>query len=160
MTTERYRKNARVILSLILGTGIYSMELGQMVGTQIAAIDAGTVVRVSGSRARKVTVRRMFEREVAEIGRRAGDELILLPERTRSRRHQVSNFIEECSVDAVPKLNTRRLRCTWIVAHLAARTDIGVLAAAAGVHPEALGDYRQFLPDVPDEAAQQMLRGV
>ena len=60
-----------------------------------------------------------------------------------------------------PKLNAQRLRATWIVWHLCARTPLDVLAAAAGIDrgdSGAIARYLRFVPDMAAAEARLLLR--
>ena len=110
-----------------------------------------------GDRDRAVPVLREYEVEVPPSGRRPVGP-VFLPGRNGIDRRQVPNFIAGCPAGSLGGPNANRLRNTWIVRHLSARTHLSVLAEAAGVRADQLVRYQAFATVPSVDVGRQQLR--
>ena len=86
----------------------------------------------------------------------ATDPVFGMPGRT-TYKNLLSGFVEHTVGEERPRSN--RLRATWIVAHLRARTDMRALMEAAAVSKfENLARYLQFVPELDTTEYRTHLR--
>jgi hypothetical protein len=159
LPTAQFRDNTIAIVALGVGAGLKNQEMSKLVGDDVVADGDGVVIDVIGSRARKVPVRKDWAALIHTRAIEVGARPFLFPGRTRITRCQLSNFVERCPRGDAPKLDTQRLRNTWIVDQLSQNTHLSILAEAAGVGPDQIVRYLSFAerPDVA-EARRQLQR--
>ncbi|MDQ2729790.1 MAG: hypothetical protein M3Y91_18470, partial [Actinomycetota bacterium] len=159
-STPTRRRDATTLLALGAGAGLAVEDIAEVTAGMVTIDDAGVLVAVPGRRARLVPVLASWEApliqaaETVPIGRHLFGE-----NRTTANKNFVSNFVDKSAGVGI-KPSVQRLRATWIVGHLAARTPVVPLMTAAGVESlEALTRYLRFVPGTDAAEARQALRG-
>jgi len=159
LPTEHMRHNVKVLLALGLGAGLKSEEVKVAVGSDIVSDDDGVVITTCRDPSRLVPVTRRWEDDIRTLADAAGHHPLFRPNRASVQRNDVTHFIDACPRSDAPRLNTHRLRATWVVGHLHTGTPLHVLSEAAGVRPEQLALYARHLP-LPDACVtRRLLRG-
>lgn len=159
--TPNRRRSLQSILHLGLGCGLASRDLAWVTGSDVRSIPAGGVtVRVSGgTRPRTVTALQAYEDPVARLAQAAGSRL-MIGGHVRGRRNVTRGPL--CDVvggEDLPRLETARLRSTWLLSHLRARTPLPALMQAAGLTTvRPLEDLLGLCPMEADEV-HRSLRG-
>ena len=159
LPTAHMRENALGIIALGRGAGLSHQEMARLVGTDVAVDADGVVVSVLGRNPRNVPVLGSWGPLVAARAADVEERPFLLPERTRIVRHHLSNFILKCPRGDAPRLDTRRLRASWIVEHLGRGTHLAALAEAAGVTPAQAVKYLRFVEGLDPAEARRQLHG-
>jgi len=158
--TPSRRRTLRAILHLGLGCGIASRDLAWVRGQDIEQLPDGSVsVTVSGgTRPRTAVSLHAHETALLEIARFASGGL-LIGGSTRGRRNVTRGPLERVvGGEDLPRLETARLRSTWLLTHLRARTPLPALMLAAGLTTvRPLEDLLHHCP-VDAEAARVALR--
>ncbi len=154
------RRTLRAILHLGLGCGIASRDLAWVRGQDIEHLPDGSVsVTVSGgTRPRTVVALHAHETALLELSRFTSGGL-LIGGSTRGRRNVTRGPLERVvGGEDLPRLETARLRSTWLLAHLQARTPLPALMHAAGLTTvRPLEDLLHHCP-VDADAARLALR--
>ncbi len=133
--TPSRRRTLRAILHLGLGCGIASRDLSWVRGQDIEQLpDEAVSVTVSGgTRPRAVVALHAHETALLELSRFTGGGL-LIGGSTRGRRNVTRGPLTRVvGGEDLPRLETARLRSTWLLAHLQARTPLPALMIAAGL---------------------------
>lgn len=158
--TPNRRRSLLAILHLGLGCGLASRDLAWVTGTDVRSVaDGGLLVTVSGgSRPRSVTALAAHERPLARLADAVGPRL-LIGGQVRGRRNVTRGPL--CDVvggEDLPRLETARLRSTWLLIHLRARTPLPALMQAAGLTTvRPLEDLLHLCP-IDDDVARRCLR--
>ncbi len=158
--TPSRRRTMRAILHLGLGCGIASRDLAWVRGQDIEQLQDGSVsVTVSGgTRPRAVITLQAHETALLEIARfaRAG---LLIGGTARGRRNVTCGPLDRVvGGEDLPRLEIARLRSTWLLTHLRARTPLPTLMTAAGLTTvRPLEDLLHHWP-VDADAARLALR--
>lgn len=128
----------------------------QIRGTDVH-IDGTTVrIAVPAPAPRNVVVRERFADRIVDLARAAGPGLLI---GDPVGKNAISSALARVDVDqGRVKVESRRLRATWIAALLAARVDLRVVITLAGnVSASTVFAIAATLPPVdPDEAARQV----
>lgn len=159
--TEALRNDLTVMVAGGLGAGLTTGDWRVVRGSDVTVDADGVVINVPAGKARAVPVLARWEDTIAEAADRAGDGFLLRPNSSRGDRNLLSRLITVKVSGDNPKLNAQRLRATWIVWHLCARTPLDVLAAAAGIDrgdSGAIARYLRFVPDMAADEARLLLR--
>ncbi len=133
--TASRRRALRAILHLGLGCGIASRDLAWVRGQDVEELPDGAVsVTVSGgTRPRSVITLQAHETPLLQFARAAGSGL-LIGGSTRGRRNVTRGPLERVvGGEDLPRLEPARLRSTWLLTHLRARTPLPALMDAAGL---------------------------
>ena len=158
--TQSRRMTLRAILHLGLGCGIASRDLAWVRGQDIEQLPDGSVsVTVSGgTRPRAVITLQAHETTLLEIARFARGGL-LIGGSTRGRRNVTRGPLDRVvGGEDLPRLETARLRSTWLLTHLRARTPLPALMNAAGLTTvRPLEDLLHHCP-IDADAARVALR--
>jgi len=158
--TPSRRRTLRAILHLGLGCGIASRDLAWVRGQDVEQFPDGSVsVTVSGgTRPRTVVALHAHETALLELSRFTSSGL-LIGGSTRGRRNVTRGPLDRViGGEDLPRLETARMRSTWLLAHLRARTPLSALMVAAGLATvRPLEDLLQYCP-VDVEAARVALR--
>ncbi len=158
--TPSRRRTLRAILHLGLGCGIASRDLAWVRGQDIEQLPDGAVsVTVSGgTRPRAVVALQAHEGALLDLTRFSSGGL-LIGGSTRGRRNVTRGPLERVvGGEDLPRLETARLRSTWLLAHLQARTPLPALMTAAGLTTvRPLEDLLHHCP-VDVDAARLALR--
>lgn len=160
-TTAAKREDLAALFGLGFGAGMSAGEVAEASPEDVTVDDHGVLVRVSGGprSERFVPVLAEWESHVIDaVEQSAGRRYLFKPGRSMSTKNTVTDLFRRCSPVA-PRLQSQRIRGTWIVGHLAARTPIVPLIEAAGVESlEALTRYLRFLPEIDPAEARTRLR--
>jgi len=158
--TPSRRRTLRAILHLGLGCGIASRDLAWVRGQDIEHLPDGAVsVTVSGgTRPRTVVALHAHETALLELSRFTSGGL-LIGGSTRGRRNVTRGPLERVvGGEDLPRLETARLRSTWLLAHLQATTPLPALMHAAGLTTvRPIEDLLHHCP-VDADAARRALR--
>ena len=158
--TTRARRRATTALTLLgAGAGLDGRWARTVRGTDVRRDGGGGVVQVGSPRAREVPVLAEFEDELLALAADAGDEYLVGGHTThRNRTNEICAKFEEGHNH--PRLEPKRLRSTWIVAHLTIGTRLPELLEAAGTSRiETFDDLLRYVPPMGRRAARRMLRG-
>ncbi len=158
--TPSRSRTLRAILHLGLGCGIASRDLAWVRGQDVEQLPDGAVsVTVSGgTRPRSVVALRAHEIALLELSRFSSGGL-LIGGSTRGRRNVTRGPLDRVvGGEDLPRLETARLRSTWLLTHLRARTPLPALMLAAGLTTvRPLEDLLHHCP-IDAEAARIALR--
>jgi len=159
--TPSRRRTLRAILHLGLGCGIASRDLAWVRGQDVELLTDGPVsVTVSGgTRPRSVITLQAHETALLEIARSAPSGL-LIGGTTRGRRNVTRGPLESVvGGEDLPRLETARLRSTWLLTRLRAHTPLPALMNAAGLTTvRPLEDLLHHCPVAPNEARLALRR--
>lgn len=159
LPTPRMTNGVQTLLALGLGAGLTSSEITVAHSAWVHETPAGLSIEVETPRRRTVPVRPAWETAVMAATERAAGRLLFLPGRTTRNAKQLSRFTESLPRHDAPKLSARRLRSTWIVDLLDAHVPLNALSAVAGVAPEHLSTYVQFMTPISRDEADRLIRG-
>ena len=158
--TPNRRRTLRAILHLGLGCGLASHDLAWVGGDDVSPLpDGGVQVRVSGgTRPRAVVALAAHEDPLLALAEAAGQRL-LIGGTLRGRRNVTRGPLADVvGGEDLPRLEPARLRSTWLLTHLQARTPLPALMQAAGLSTvRPLEDLLHHWPIDP-EAARAALR--
>ena len=161
--TPGRERNATVLLALCTGGGLWSNEVCEARREDIQFDSHGALVAVRGNNARQVPLLARWEPwlRVALDGLNAGDRVFGSTTRKNNSKNLVTGFIpQSVQPPGMPRPQTNRMRATWLVTHLTARTDMRALMTASGVGKfENLARLLQFVPELDTVAYRQHLRG-
>ncbi|WP_281945663.1 hypothetical protein [Streptomyces olivaceus] len=157
------RRNAKAMTTLGAGCGLTPSEMLATRGSSIHVLPSdAVVVRPPGSD-RLVVCRSLWEEDLADLARAAGDGYLFAPHREVEKpKNAISNWVRRThpADPKMPPLQMARLRSTWIVMLLRARVPSEIVAKAAGMSTTAaLAPYMAWVPDHSPEAITRMLRG-
>jgi integrase len=157
--TEARRMRASALVCLGAGAGIVAAELRRVRGSDIVGRAGGVLVLLSGGRARSVPVLERYRQPLLEAAAFAGENLIV-GGRELGRRNITDELSRALSADSsLPRLQSGRLRSTWLVA-CAERIGLGAFMQAAGVAcSQRLGDLAAQLPAASEEQLVALLGG-
>jgi integrase len=156
--TAQRRQDCHVLLALGLGAGLSSGEMMALRVSDIEADDEGVLVHVHGKRDRVVPVLGHWEPALANLRETCNPaEPALGANRTTMNPNWVSNFVSKTQGSLKP--NSQRMRNTWIVHHLTARTPFYALVVAAGLETtEMLDRLLRFVPRPTQDEVRAALR--
>lgn len=159
--TPARRQTLLAILHLGLGCGLASRDLSWVRGDDVTVTARGAVmVTVSGgTRPRCVVALGPHEVPLLELAKSV-QEALLIGGQSRGRRNVTRGPLDDVIGGGdLPRLETARLRSTWLLAHLQGRTPLPVLMTAAGLTTvRPLEDLLEHCPVAADEA-ELFLRG-
>jgi integrase len=152
------RMRAQALLCLGAGAGLTGADLAGVRGTDVARRSGGMVVGAAG-RARTVPVLVAYQARLEASAAFAGAGF-LTGGTSRSRHNVASGLVASLSGGAdLPRLETGRLRATWL-AEVAGRIGLQAFMAAAGVSCcQRLGDIVSGLPGLEERQAVGLLGG-
>jgi len=158
--TPTRRRDAATLLALGAGAGLATEDVAGLTAAMVTVDNDGVLVAVPGRRARLVPMLAAWEAPIVEAaGAMPADRFLFCGNRTVTGKNYLGSFVRK-STGVGPKPLVQRLRATWIVGHLAARTPVVPLMAAAGVESlEALTRYLRFVPGIEAAEARRALRG-
>lgn len=158
--TPTRRRDASVLLALGAGAGLATEDIAGLTAGMVTVDDEGVVLSVPGRRARFVPVLAAWEAPIIEAVEEVPDgRFLFCGNRTVTGKNYLGSFVRKSTGVEIKPL-VQRLRATWIVGHLAARTPVVPLMTAAGVESlEALTRYLRFVPDIDSAEARRALRG-
>jgi hypothetical protein len=156
--TEARRRRAEGLLALGAGAGLIGADLRCVTGRDVVERSGGVVVEVRGTRPRAVPVLARYHDIVLASARFARSGYVVGG--NDPYRHNVTTpLISSLSGGGdLPRLETSRLRSTWLV-EVAEAIGLAHFLAAAGVTcTQRLGDLVAAMPEV-DEARTVALLG-
>ena len=156
--TAARRMRAAGLVCLGAGAGLIRADLRHVRGTGIACRSGGVIVTVRGARPRVVPVLARYHQPLLESARFAGDQLVT-GGTDPGRRNVTTPLITALAGGAgLPRLDTSRLRATWL-AGCAQLTGLATFLNAAGIScSQRLGDITAAL-DPGGEAEAVALPG-
>ena len=155
-TAER-RMRAAGLVCLGAGAGLIRGDLRDARGTDVAARSGGVVVTVRGARPRAVPVLARYQARLLAAARSAGTGLIC-GGADPGRRNLTNPLITALDGGTgLPRLDTSRLRATWL-AEAAELLGLATFMAAAGIScSQRLGDLVAGLAPAGEAEAVQLL---
>ena len=155
-TAER-RMRAAGLVCLGAGAGLIRGDLREVRGSDVACRSGGVVVRVRGARPRAVPVLARYHVPLLEAARSAGNALVC-GGTDPGRRNITSPLISALDGGTgLPRLDTSRLRATWL-AEAAELLGLATFMAAAGIScSQRLGDLVAGLEPAGEAAAVRLL---
>jgi integrase len=159
LSTERRRMRASALVCLGAGAGVIAGELRHVRGSDVVARAGGVLVLVSGRRARSVPVLAGYRGPLLQAAAFAGERFIV-GGREPGRRNLTDELCRALSDDrSLPRLESGRLRSTWLVA-CAERIGLGAFMQAAGIScSQRLGDLANRLPHASEAELVALLGG-
>lgn len=158
-STRARRTRTTALICLGAGAGIVAGELRHVRGSDVVKRAGGVLVIVCGRRARAVPVLSRFHDPLLEAAAFAGSGLIV-GGREPGRRNITDELCRALSADSsLPRLQSGRLRSTWLVA-CARQVGLGAFMQAAGIAcSQRLGDLAAELPAVGEQDLVALLGG-
>jgi integrase len=154
---RRMRTSALVCLGA--GAGLVGAELRHLTGSDIVWRSGGLLVVVGGAKARTVPVRERFHEPLQEAAEFAADSYLLGgcgPERRNLTDALTATL---CTDAGLPRLQTGRLRATWLVS-CAEQIGLAAFMHAAGIScSQPLGDLAAQLPKPSESELVALLAG-
>jgi len=147
------------LVCLGAGAGLIRADLRAVRGTDITARSGGVIVQVSGNRPRAVPVLGRYHQPLLASAQFAGT--CLVTGGTDPRRHNITNPLARSLAGGtgLPRLDTSRLRATWL-ADCAQILGLPAFMAAAGITcSQRLGDIIAGLDPGGEEQAVALLGG-
>ncbi len=156
-TAER-RMRAAGLVCLGAGAGLIRGDLRDARGIDVACRSGGVVVTVRGARPRTVPVLDRYHGRLLAAARFAGTALIC-GGADPGRRNLASPLITALDGGGLPRLDTSRLRATWL-AGCAGQLGLATFMHAAGIScSQRLGDLIAGLEPAGEEQAVRLLGG-
>jgi integrase len=155
--TPARRMRAAGLICLGAGAGLIRGDLRQVRGTDVTCRSGGVVVQVRDRRARVVPVLARYHARLLTAARFAGDALIC-GGADPGRRNITSPLITALDGGGgLPRLDTSRLRATWL-ADCADQLGLATFMAAAGIScSQRLGDLVAGLEPADEKQAVRLL---
>lgn len=147
------------LICLGAGAGLMGLDLRGVRGGDVMARSGGVVVEVWGRRPRVVPVLRRYHRDLVASAAFAGSRYVVGGERPE-RRNVTAPLVSRVSGGQdLARLDTGRLRATWLSTQARA-LGVGAFMAAAGITcSQRLGDLVAGLPAMGEEAMVALLGG-
>ena len=151
------RMRAAALICLGAGAGLTGAGLRAVRGTDVATRSGGVIVQVRGTRPRPVPVLACYHQQLLASAEFAGSRL-LIGGRDPARRNVTYPLVAALSGGAgLPRLDTSRLRTTWL-AQTAALIGLPAFMHAAGITcSQRLGDITATLDPGTEEQAVALL---
>ena len=146
----------RAIVALGLGAGLDGRWNVHITGTDIVENDGLVTITVGDPAERLVVVRDEFADELLDLAAQAGSGRLVAGSTSKNAAAKAAGrgVIDQGHIS----LSAKRLRSSWLLAHLANRTPLTALLQAAGLRSFAsLSDLVPFLHNAGDPA--EFLRG-
>jgi hypothetical protein len=159
LSTEPRRMHASALICLGAGAGLIGAELRHLRGADVVARSGGLLVVVDGARARTVPVLERFQQPLFEAAAFASGRY-LVGGRSGERRNLTDVLSAAlCADRGLPRLETGRLRTTWLVS-CAQLIGLPAFMQAAGVRcSQRLGDLAAELPETGERELVALLGG-
>jgi integrase len=157
--TAARRMRAAGLVCLGAGAGLIRADLRQVRGTDISARSGGVIAEVRGGRPRAVPVLARYHGPLLASARFAGEHLVTGG--TDPDRNNVTNPLVAALAGGtgLPRLDTGRLRATWL-ADCAALIGLPAFMHAAGITcSQRLGDITATLQPGSEAEAVALLGG-
>jgi integrase len=155
-TAER-RMRAAGLVCLGAGAGLIRGDLRDVRGTDVSCRSGGVIVQVRGRRAREVPVLSRYQDRLLAAAESAGNALICGGAET-GRRNITNPLVSSLDGGAgLPRLDTSRLRATWL-ADCGDALGLATFMRAAGIScSQRLGDLVAGLEPAGEEQAVRLL---
>ncbi|UXN26549.1 hypothetical protein N8D74_06625 [Curtobacterium flaccumfaciens] len=158
-TTSARRMNAHVLIALGLGAGLSAQEIIAIRVRDVHRDGDHIDIDLTTGRVRRVPMIQEYAQMMPEQSQYDGDAFAFRPGRSDTYINAISNFITRGAQTSSIRPQSQRMRATWIVRHLNARTPLRVLTAAAGLESlDALGRFERFIDATPTLEAERALR--
>jgi integrase len=157
--TPARRMRAGALICLAAGAGLIRADLRQVRGADVAARSGGVVVAVRGARSRTVPVLARYQDRLLAAAGFAGDGLICGG--TEPGRRNITYPLVSAldGGGGLPRLDTSRLRATWL-RDCADQLGLATFMAAAGIScSQRLGDLTAGLEPGSEADAVALLGG-
>lgn len=159
-STAARRRSAGVTLALCTGAGLKANELLQVRRRDIT-VDADGVLVTVASTGRAVPLLARFEalllRAISDVA--AENWVFGSPKRVKHGISTLTTFLYDTDRGNEPDPVTTRMRNTWLITHLIARTDMRALMTAAGVTKfEHLDQLVAHVPTLDAASFRRQLR--
>jgi integrase len=150
---------ASALVCLGAGAGVIAGELRHVRGTDVVERCGGVIVELSGTRARSVPVLERYHERLLGAAAFAGDRYVI-GGRNPDRRNVTDTLSAALSTDSsLPRLQSGRLRSTWLV-ECARAIGLSALMQAAGIScSQRLGDLAAQLPRATEDELVALLAG-
>jgi len=157
--TAARRMRASGLVCLGAGAGLIRADLRQVRGSDVICRSGGVLVQVSGRRPRAVPLLARYHQPLLASAAFAGAGLVT-GGRDPARRNVTTPLIRALSGGTgLPRLDTSRLRATWL-AGCAAQIGLAAFMHAAGITcSQRLGDLLATLPPGSEADAVRLLGG-
>jgi len=153
------RMRASGLVCLGAGAGLIRGGLRQVCGTDVACRSGGVVVQVRGARPRAVPVLARYQDRLLASAAFAGDQLIAGGADPARRNLTTPLVTALAGGTGLPRLDTSRLRATWL-AECAELLGLATFLHAAGITcSQRLGDITAVLPPGSEAEAVALLGG-
>lgn len=158
LPTRHQQRRLDAVLALGLGAGLWAREYLTATPSDLRTINGLTHLQVQGTRARKVVVR---DRDAQTLHRLAAEHPLENFAGFRASewdRSRTWNAIRAIDTPTDLKLETERLRSTWLVHHLDRGVHLTVLARHAGLKTtRAFTLLMPFLTEPPEAMTNRHL---
>ncbi|HEY2305095.1 MAG TPA: hypothetical protein VGI05_04365 [Streptosporangiaceae bacterium] len=154
--TQRRRMRAAALVCLGAGAGLIRGDLREVRGTNVACRSGGVVITVRGARPRTVPVLARYHAPLLAAARFAGDGLIICG--TDPGRRNLANPLVAAldGGSGLPRLDTSRLRATWL-RDCAELLGLATFLHAAGIScSQRLGDLLAGLEPAGEAGAVRL----
>jgi integrase len=154
--TQRRRMRAAALVCLGAGAGLIRGDLREVRGTNVACRSGGVVITVRGARPRTVPVLARYHAPLLAAARFAGDGLIICG--TDPGRRNLTNPLVAAldGGSGLPRLDTSRLRATWL-RDCAELLGLATFLHAAGIScSQRLGDLLAGLEPAGEAGAVRL----
>jgi integrase len=159
LSTRRRRIRASALVCLGAGAGVIAGELRDVRGSDVVERAGGVIVMVSGRRARSVPVLAGYWEPLLEAAAFAGERFIV-GGREPGRRNITDELCALLSSDpSLPRLESGRLRSTWLTACAELIGLAGFMQAAGISCSQRLGDLVALLPAASEADLVALLGG-
>jgi integrase len=153
------RMRAAGLVCLGAGAGLIRSDLRAVRGTDVTCRSGGVVVAVRGARPRTVPVLARYHQRLLESAEFAGEHLITGGTNPARRNVTTPLITSLAGGTGLPRLDTSRLRATWL-AEVAELLGLATFLHAAGIScSQRLGDIIAALPPASDAEAVRLLGG-
>jgi integrase len=157
--TRERRMHAAALVCLGAGAGLIRADLREARGSDVACRSGGVIVQVRGRRARTVPVLARYHQPLLAAARFAGTSLICGGAEPGRRNITTPLITALAGGTGLPRLDTSRLRATWL-AGCADLLGLATFMAAAGIScSQRLGDLIAGLEPAGEAAAVALLGG-
>jgi len=157
--TEARRHRATGLICLGAGAGLIGTDLRSVHGTDVICRSGGVLVTVGGQRPRMVPLLSRYHRVLLASASFAG-EGYLIGGTDPNRKNVTTPLVSSLSGGKdLPRMETARLRATWLAACGEAIGLKAFMEAAGITCTQRLGDLVARLPIVDEEAAVALIGG-
>jgi integrase len=157
--TAARRMRAAALVCLGAGAGLIRADLRSVRGSDIICRSGGVIVQVNGNRPRAVPVLARYHEPLLASAAFAGDGLVTGGHDPGRRNVTTPLITSLAGGTGLPRLDTSRLRATWL-ADCAAQIGLAAFMHAAGITcSQRLGDITATLQPGDEAEAVRLLGG-